>query len=213
MRHSNSGPCAGRQRGIALVVVLVLLLVMTMIAVVATRTTTVDLKMTTNTVLTRRAFQSSEGSRTAISRILSAHAYYGGWPTSIGGTVTATENFPMPPEVTVVDPLSNYILATNRTLLDVGPPKFKRDPDIRFKLDSNNDGIADNTDMFGEIWVTYKGKGPLQGTSTAQNAADAGIGKSSAQAGSQDFLDVRARGTAPGNATMITGADFRALIQ
>ena len=57
MKPIGNSNFSRHQRGMALVVALILLLVMTMVAVVATRTTTVDLKMTTNTTLARRAFQ------------------------------------------------------------------------------------------------------------------------------------------------------------
>lgn len=200
---------SGRQRGIALVITLVLLLVMTMIAVVAMRTTTVDLKMTTNTVLLRRAFQNSEGARTAIGDILSAHMFNGGWPPSLGGV--GHKEYDMPADVFPVEWTSHFDTNENGTLDDVGPPTFTRDPDIRFKHDLNNDNVVDTNDMFANIWVTYLQTRLVEGGSAQVGAGTTGAGASNGNA--LTFLDVRSRGAAPGNAQLITGAEYRALVR
>ena len=150
-RHSPRRPIA--QKGIALVITLVLLLVMTMIAVVAMRTTTVDLKMTTNTVLQRRAFQNSEGARTAIRRMLSAHMFNRGWPPSAGGSGTGEYDIPI--EVQIVNLNAHFDSDENGKLPDLGPPTFSRNPDIRYRRDVNNNAKVDADDMFADIWVTY----------------------------------------------------------
>ena len=103
------------QRGIALVIALVLLLVMTMVAVVAMRTTTVDLKMITNTVLGRRAFQNSEGGRMSIGKTLEAHVFFRGWPIAAGGVVPTTAKFPIPIELTVVDGTTKFFCGLSIT--------------------------------------------------------------------------------------------------
>lgn len=199
----------GRQRGIALVITLVLLLVMTMIAVVAMRTTTTDLKMTTNTVLLRRAFQNSEGARTAIGDILSAHMYNGGWPPSLGGV--GHKEYDMPADVFPTDWAQHFDTNENGTLDQVGPPTFSRDPDIRFKHDLNNDNVVDTNDMFANIWVTYLQTRLVEGGSAQVGAGTTGAGASNGNA--LTFLDVRSRGAAPGNAQLITGAEYRALVR
>lgn len=199
-----------RQRGIALVITLVLLLVMTMIAVVAMRTTTVDLKMTTNTVLQRRAFQSSEGARTAIRRVIAAHMFNHGWPAAeVGGS--GDGNFDIPDEIEIVDATAHFDTDINGKLADVGPPTFSRAPDIRYRADINGDDLADNTDMFADIWVTYLDTRICPGCSAQTNAATAG--NSASTGGSHTFLDIRASGTAPGDAEQLTGAEFRALVR
>ena len=203
VRHS------AQQRGIALVITLVLLLVMTMIAVVAMRSTTVDLKMTTNTVLQRRAFQSSEGARTAIRRVIASHMYNGGWPPDLGGVAYA--NYTIPAEVGIVAPQAHFDTDINGKLADIGPPTFSRDPDIRYRHDVNADDAADNTDMFADIWVTFLGTRICAGCSAQTNAST--TGNSAATGGSHSFLDIRARGLAPGNAQLLTGAEFRALVK
>ena len=207
-RHTRLGRAA-RQRGIALVITLVLLLVMTMIAVVAMRTTTVDLKMTTNTVLLRRAFQNSEGARTAIGQVLSAHMYNGGWPPTLGGVAHGV--YDIPADVFPVVWTDHYDTNENGTLAQVGPPTFLRNPDIRFKHDLNNDDVVDTNDMFANIWVTFLQTRICAGCSAQIGAGSTGAGASNGNA--LTFLDVRSRGAAPGNAQLITGAEFRALVR
>ncbi|MGE3848620.1 MAG: PilX N-terminal domain-containing pilus assembly protein [Gammaproteobacteria bacterium] len=207
-RHSPSLTTHG-QRGIALVITLVLLLVMTMIAVVAMRTTTTDLKMTINTSLQRRAFQSSEGGRTAIRRVLAANLYNGGWPPSAGGI--AIREYEVPAEIVPVEPTAHFDTNENGLLTDVGPPIFTRDPDIQFRADPDDDDTVQNTDMFADIWVTYLGTRICAGCSAQVDANTTGAGAGNGN--SHTFLDVRSRGTAPGNAELITGAEFRALVK
>lgn len=204
-----------RQQGIALVITLVLLLVMTMIAVVAMRTTTVDLKMTTNTVLSRRAFQNSEGARTVIGQVLSAHLYNGGWPPASGGVGSA--NYDIPGDVFLVEPTANFTTNENGTLDSVpaappaAPPVPVREPDMRFKHDINSDNVVDTNDMFANIWVTFLQTRLREGGSGQVGAGTTGAGASSGN--SLTFVDIRSRGAAPGNAQLITSAEFRALVR
>ena len=207
-RHARlDRPC--RQQGIALVITLVLLLVMTMIAVVAMRTTTIDLKMTTNTVLSRRAFQNSEGARTVIGQVLSAHLYNSGWPPNEGGVGTA--NYDIPADVLPVALTANFTTNENGTLHDVGPPVFSRAPDIRFKHDINSDDVVDTNDMFANIWITFLQTRLREGGSGQVGAGTTGAGASNGN--SLTFVDIRSRGAAPGNAQLITSAEFRALVR
>ena len=198
-----------RQGGIALVITLVLLLVMTMIAVVAMRSTTVDLKMTINTVLQRRAFQSSEGGRTAIREILRKHIYNRGWPTDAAGGNGGTGNFDIPGDIVPVDLTAHLDSEANGLLEDLGPPSFTRPADIDFRRDVNDDGEPSNTDMFADIWVTWLSTPPNPGSSMQTNAGTTGNGVSNG--GTSTLLDLRALGDAPGNAEQLTGADFRVL--
>ncbi len=198
-----------RQGGVALVITLVLLLVMTMIAVVAMRSTTVDLKMTINTVLQRRAFQSSEGGRTAIREILRKHIFNRGWPTDAAGGNGGTGNFDIPGDIIPVDLTAHLDSEANGLLEDLGPPSFARPADIQYRSDINDDDEASNTDMFADIWVTWLSTPPNPGSSLQTNAGTTGNGVSNG--GTSTLLDIRALGDAPGNAEQLTGADFRVL--
>ena len=203
-----------RQRGMALVVALILLLVMTMVAVVATRTTTVDLKMTTNTTLARRAFQNSEGSRTSLGPSLEDHVFYRGWPSTIpGGIAPATASFNIPIEVTVMNGASDWFMGTNGVLADLGPPTFTRAHDVEFELDVDGDNFPDNEDMFADIWITHVASMLSPGSGAAQSSGYLGPGVGASGAGAHVFFDMRSRGQSAGNAEVITGADYRVLVR
>ncbi len=208
------------ERGIALVVALVLLLVMTMVAVVAMRTTTVDLKMITNTVLARRAFENSEGARMAIGKTLEAHVFYRGWPVAIGGIVPSTAKFPLPVELTVDDTSATYYNGANGTMADFEDADGRqalnaivRNPDLDFESDVNTDGVIDNADVFADVWVTWRAALLAAGSGGAQGSGYLGPGVGSAGADSNVFFDIKSRGAAPGSAVNFTGADYRVLIR
>ena len=213
MNRTSQSNFSHLESGMALVVALIMLLVMTMIAVVATRTTTVDLKMTTNTTLSRRAFQSSEGSRTSIGPTLEDHVFYRGWPQSEGGSAPPTASFNIPIEVKIVNGTADYFMGTNGVLADLVSDPYARMEDIRFKLDSDGDNSPDNTDMFSDIWVTRRASMLSAGSGAAQASAYLGPGVGAAGAGSHVFFDIRSIGVSAGNAEIVTGADYRVLVR
>lgn len=204
---------ARREQGLALIVALILLLVMTMVAVVAMRSTTLDLKMTTNTTLNRRAFQTSDGSRLSVGPSLSSHVFYRGWPESVGGTVPDTSNFVVPDEIAVAEPEHRYYLADNGSLEDLLDGTRDATEDMRFRADVNGDGELDGDDMFANIWVTRVAAALASGSGAAQGSGYLGAGVGAAGADAHVFLDVRSRGRGVGNAETRTGADFRVLIR
>lgn len=193
------------QQGFALIVALVLLLVMTMVAVVAMRSTTLDLKMTTNTALNRRAFQASEGMRMLIGPILDAHTYHQGkWPESlvVGGMNDVDYGVPdlgkFEKFITVEDP--DPAKAPFRHPYDLkdlnGPPV--REHDFLF-FDPALVGKAD--DIRTEVWVTKLGEKPDSGKILGQDTALNYV-----------IYQIRAVGQSAGNARVETTADFRALL-
>ena len=213
MNRTSQSNFSHIERGMALVIALIMLLVMTMIAVVATRTTTVDLKMTTNTTLSRRAFQSSEGARTAVGPTLEDHVFYRGWPTAIGGTAPATASFDIPTEVEVVNATADYFMGTNGALADLVSDPYARTEDMRFKLDTDGDNSPDNTDMFSDVWVTRTASMLSPGSGAAQGSGYLGPGVGAAGAGAHVFFDMRSIGVSAGNAVIVTGADYRVLVR
>ena len=193
------------QQGFALIVALVLLLVMTMVAVVAMRSTTLDLKMTTNTALNRRAFQASEGMRMLIGPILDAHTYHQGkWPESVvvGGMNDVDYGVPdlgkFEKFITVEDP--DPAKAPFRQPYDLkdlnGPPVRKHD---FLLVDPALVGKAD--DIRTEVWVTKLGEKPDSGKILGQDTALNYV-----------IYQIRAVGQSAGNARVETTADFRALL-
>ncbi len=198
-------PSMRAQRGLALIVAMVLLLVMTMVAVIAMRSTTLDLKMTANTTQSRRAFQTSDGTRDSVSPVLAAHVFYHGWPDAIGGEVTETANFEIPDEITVMDATLRYDMGENGDFEDLAT----RARDIEFRDDVDNDDELDNEDVYGDIWVTRIGVQPAFGSNLVSNASDQGAG--SGAVNKYLLFDLRAAGRALGNARSFTGSDYRAL--
>lgn len=196
---------ARAQRGLALIVAMVLLLVMTMVAVIAMRSTTLDLKMTSNTTQTRRAFQTSDGTRDSVSPVLASHVFYHGWPDAIGGTVTESANFEIPDELTIMDAEVRYDMAQNGKFEDLAT----RERDVEFRDDVEDNDTLDADDMYGDLWVTRVGVQPAFGSNLGSNSSDQGAG--SGAANKYILFDLRAAGRALGNARAYTGADYRAL--
>lgn len=206
--RSAISPGVRRQQGLALVVALVLLLVMTMIAVVAMRSTTLDLKMTSNTTLKRRAFESSESARLLIGPVVGSHCYFSGWPADIGGTVDAANNFTIPTEVEVQDVSKMYFEGTNGTLAQA-TAATPRDEDIRFRADVNGDGLVNTEDVFANVWVSWIGNAQIAGSAGGPGVGTQGPGSGSAIYGAKKLFDIRAIGQANGNAAVWTSADYR----
>lgn len=203
------------QRGLALIVALVLLLVMTMVAVVAMRSTTLDLKMTTNTTLNRRAFQNSDGSRVSIGPTIESHIFYRGWPNTLtGGTVPGSAKFDLPTELKIKDATKHYYMGENGTLTQIlEEDAARKDPDIKFRADVNGDGEVNAEDMFADLWVTRAAALPAAGSGAAQGSGYLGTGVGAAGAGANVYLDLRSTGISAGNAGAKTGAEFRVLVR
>lgn len=201
----NPTPSLHAQQGLALIVAMVLLLVMTMVAVIAMRSTTLDLKMTANTTQSRRAFQTSDGTRDSVTPVLASHVFYHGWPDAIGGTVTETADFEIPDVITIMDAEVRYDMAENGTFEDLA----ERARDIEFRDDVEDNDELDAADVYGDIWVTRIGVQPAFGSNLVSNASDQGAG--SGAANKYILFDLRAAGRALGNARALTGSDYRAL--
>jgi hypothetical protein len=201
------------QHGFALIVALVLLLVMTMVAVVAMRSTTLDLKMTTNTALNRRAFQASEGVRVMVGAILDAHTYYQGvWPDGMQGVADgmSLDEYGVPgldDYVALIEVVDNDDDAapfrqpfSMEELLN--PHDVRHDiPDLRFFSDLDADGMLDSEDIRTDVWITKIGEKPDSGKILGQDTTLNYI-----------IYHIRAVGYGPGNARVETSADFRALL-
>lgn len=198
-------PDAASNGGFALIVALVLLLVLTMVAVIAMRSTTLDLKMSANTTLARRAFQASDSTRDAVKPALASHVFYHGWPSSIGGNVGEAADFDLPETLNVTDASKRLDMGENGEFSALAD----RWPDLEFRDDVQGDGMLAADDVYGDIWVTRIGVQPAPGTNLVSNAADQGAGGGAAN--KYIFFDLRAAGRATGNARASTGSDYRAL--
>ncbi len=206
--HTRPAASRSSHRGMALIVSLLLLLVMTMVAVVAMRSTTLDIKMTTNTTQSRRAFENSDGSRDAISPLLEAHVFYHGWPTSVGGTVADSANFVIPSGMRLANPSLRFDLGQNGVYSRFNTTA---NPDATYDDDVNGNGVMDPEDFNARMWVTRIGIQPAAGSNLGSNAADQGVGGGAAN--KYVIFDLRSDGSAVGNARSRTGADYRALVR
>lgn len=197
--HSKS------QSGMVLVICLIMLLVLTLVAVVAMRTTTVDLQMTTNTMLKTRALQGAESGRVVSTGVISSHVYYRGWP----GNIPATSNFTLPGDLTLADSNSELWVSNNADLGDMSAGA----EDMTYMVDGNADAdYDDQEDINSTIYITKIATVPAPGSSTNQVAGYEGLGSGAAGGGAYIYFDVRSRGTAPGNARDITGVDYRHVV-
>jgi len=194
--------------GFALVVALVLLLVMTLVAVIAMRSTTLDLKMTSNNALSRRAFQSSESLRETMGPMLASLSFYGGWPTSLGGTV-ADNNF------NGTDTTSNYIPTLMSTYHVTMSDATKIPATDGYTLANLNDStnprsstsdlalsVIGQEDLKTAIWVTKTGT--IKG---GPRVPGAGVGNYIFE-----IYNVQSRGHSAGGAEIRTESEFRMYI-
>lgn len=195
-----------RQSGIALVVSLVLLLVMTMIAVVAMRSTTLDIKMTTNTLQARRAFENSDGARDLMTPMLDAHVFYHGWPVSMGGTIADVSNFPTPSGMTLADATKRFDLGENGAFT-----RFNTTTAVTPDMTMADGATGSMMRVQADSWVTRISTIPAAGNTMNSNSADQGVGGGAAN--KYVVFDLRSTGGAMGNASARTGADYRALVR
>ncbi len=198
-----------RDRGMVLVTALVLLAVLTLVAVVAMRTTTLDLRMTTNTMLKARAFQNSEGARVQTPGPFDEHLFNQGWPDTLtGGTRPANLFTDLPDGLDIVDASKNLFD------LDEGVKTWV----MTYRLDGNADSEVKHKtpapqDISADIHVTNLGASLASGASTAMVSGYEGLGKGSAGGGSYLIFDVQSEGYAANRTKATTGSDVRIAIK
>ncbi|MCB1748870.1 MAG: hypothetical protein H6977_20260 [Gammaproteobacteria bacterium] len=209
-----------RQRGVALIVALIMLMVLTMIAVIAMRTTTIDLKITTNQIIAKRAFQVSESARSRIHGVLDDHNFYRGWPTSVtGGTIPASTGFTIPAGIFING--TPDLLAIPSPVPAVGNMNdidSAAAVDMRLRVDPENDGTyVSNYDMAADIFVTFVGVGGSAGTDTGVGTGNT-VGGGVGGAGAHRYYRIvskagdAANATAPTTRRAITDAIYRYVV-
>lgn len=184
------------QRGMVLVIALIMLLVLTLVAVIAMRSTTVDMKMTSNTVLRNHAFQSSESGRQGVTDVLSTLVFFRGQnlPEPLPPPLNAIANFHPGFIADVMSAQGNYFA-------------------IPYQIDGNDDGsFVSIYDINAEVDVAWLRSEVAAGAGAAQVEGYAGLGVGAAAGGGNAFFTLESTGRAPGNARVRTGVDYRHVI-
>ncbi len=201
------------QRGMVLVIALIMLLVLTIVAVVAMRSTTVDLQMTTNTMLKSRAFQGSESSRRVSGVALIGHVLNEGWPTSVGGPVDPSSGYTVPAQIKVRSAVSGA----------AGYIPVEESGSVSYMYDADSDGKPATTaadcasqakdlnqgDICSDIEIELQARVVPGGGSPTIGQGALGTGGGAAGGGAHLYFDVRSTGYGPGNARSDTAADYR----
>lgn len=195
-----------QQAGMVLVICLIMLLVLTLVATVAMRSTTMDLKMTTNTMLNARAFQASESSRRIAANVISDHIFHRGWPSNVSASTGFTS---LPTGLSVVDNNAELWVSNNADLADMSSGA----EDLTYQIDGNGDGdFDDQQDIKANIYITKLATIAAPGSDTSQVTGYEGLGGGAASGGAYIFFDIRTGGSAPGNARATTGVEYRHVV-
>jgi hypothetical protein len=199
-----------------LVTALVLMVVLTLVAIVAMRSTTLDLRITTNTMLRARAFESSEAARVQVVEPLDVHVFERGW------------GFDLPP------PGGNDFLrvADTGSRLYIDSPDAPDDYDLdKVDVVLANDGDGDGAvacgnppettptprphalDSCAHVYVNRLRTVPGPGAAISMVAGYEGLGKGAAGGGAQMYFDLRSMGYSADGARALTGSDARIVVR
>ena len=207
------------QRGYILVTSLIFMLVLTLIAITAMDMTTMDMRMSNNSVLKARSLESSEGLRNIGGELLDAHAYNRGWPVSIGGSVqNDVFNTTIPNGLTIAD-VDNKLYDGNDTSTDGTNPESIFTPgtlvtDMTYQHDANGDSdYIDDEDTDANMSVYKVATVTIPGSGTCQVCGYEGTGKSAAAGGVMIFFDLRSSGASAGSANTVTVAEYRHVVR
>lgn len=201
------------QRGMVLVIALIMLLVLTIVAVVAMRSTTVDIQMTTNTMLKSRAFQGSESARRVTGVALIGHVVNEGWPTSVGGPVDPTSAYTIPGEIKIRSNADEYI-----PVVESGSVSYMYDADGDGNPSTGDANCASEAkdlrqgDICADIEIELQARTVPAGGSPTIGQGALGTGGGAPAGGAHLYFDVRSTGYGPGNARSETAADYRIVV-
>jgi hypothetical protein len=204
-----------KQSGAVLITSLMFLVVLTLVALVASQSTVLEARMSTNTIIKSRSFESSEALRMGSNDLLDGHMYNRGWPNNMSdGTNTGTLDptlFSIPVGIEV----SNVVdwgtdNAAGEDLFD--PSTWTKDMTLRVDGNSDsdyNDDVDQKADMY--VFKTVTVNSP--GSATAMVAGYEGLGKSSAAGGALVFFDLRSVGASAGSSSTVTGSNYRYVVR
>ncbi len=201
---------AKQQAGVVLITSLIFLTVLTLVALVANQSTVMETRMSTNSVVKKRALESSEALRTGTDDLLDAHLFHRGWPTVFGGGL-GNGLFNIPTGISTNN-ISNWGQGNSS-----GEDLYNASTwtnDISLRIDGNADGdYVDDLDQQADLYVYKTVVVNSSGSATAMVAGYEGLGKSSASGGALIYFDLRSIGISAGNATGATGSNYRYVIR
>lgn len=207
------------QRGFILVTSLIFMLVLTMVAITAMDKTTMDMRMSNNSVLKARSLEASEGLRNIGGELIDAHTYNRGWPKSASGSVeNDTFNTTIPSGLAIAD-VDNKLYDGNDTSTDGTNPESVFTPsklvtDLTYQHDANSDSdYIDAEDTDAEMSVYKVATVTIPGSGTCQVCGYEGTGKSAAAGGVVIFFDLRSSGASAGSANTVTVAEYRHVVR
>lgn len=190
------------QKGAVLITALMFLTVLTLVAVVSMQSTSLDYKMSTNSVMRDRAFYFSENGRKAMGSILDDHLFERGW----------TGNITMPTGLTIVD-TSKDMYNGNEAGEDLNNAATLT-VDATHQLDGNGDGdFTDGEDSNSEVIVYKTQTSWASGAGTAMLSGYEGLGKAAAAGGVHVFFEIRSRGESVAGAQATTATEYRAILK
>lgn len=198
---------SNKQSGAVLITTLMFLVVLTLVALVASQSTVLEARMSTNTIIKGRTLEHSEALRMGANDLIDGHLYnHGEWPLLFGGT-KANSLFSIPTGINVVN-LTDWGTVNGSLENLYAPATWIKDMTLR--VDGNGDGDYDddvdqNADLYVYKTVTVK----ASGSGTAMVSGYLGAGKNDAKYGTQIFFDLRSVGNSAGNASTVTGSNYR----
>lgn len=200
-----------RQHGAVLITSLMFMVVLTLIALVASQSTVLEARMSTNTIIKARATESSEALRVGANDLLDGHLYNRGWPVMYSGGTLDNSLFSIPTGIAVSN-TNNWGTGNTNTedLYDASTWVQDMTLNVDGNADSDlNDDVDQNASLF--VFKTVTVNSP--GSATAMVAGYEGLGKSSASGGALIFFDLRSTGVSAGNATTVTGSNYRYVVR
>jgi len=199
-----------RQTGAVLITSLIFLLVLTLVALVASQSSVMETRMSTNAVIKKRAFESSEALRTGTDDLLDAHLFNRGWPSAFGGGLP-NGLFNIPDGISSLNTLNwGEGNGSSESLFNAGSWVT----DMALRNDGNNDGdYDDDVDQKADLYVYKTVVVNATGSATAMVAGYEGLGKSSASGGARIYFDLRSVGRSAGNAAGTTSSNYRYVIR
>jgi hypothetical protein len=203
-------PLHAHQRGAVLITSLIFLVMLTIAAVMANQSTVLETRMSTNAIVKARAVEASEALRVASNELVDTHLFYRGWPQLLGGTLN-NSLFDMPTGL-VLNTTSNWGTGNDPAENLFNPATWVNDMSLR--IDGNADGDrADDVDQDADLYAFKTVVVNATGSATAMVAGYEGLGKASASGGALMFFDLRSVGSSAGNASGVTGSNYRYVVR